>query len=145
MPLATLQKGGLLPFQAAITSGVKAVMTSNASVPGLTSLPASISPATISYLRNTMGFQGLVVTDSLGAGAISALHISVPQAAVEALGAGADLVLYGTPHSVAQSLAEAAQISSAIVKAVANGTLPLSTLQSAAAQVLAARQSLVSL
>lgn len=133
----TLQKTGLVPFRAAIRDGVRAIMVSNATVPGLTSLPASISPAAIGYLRDELGFSGLLVTDSLSAGAIGAIHLSVPAASVRALGAGADLVLAGTPASSAASLQLAGATSSAIQQAVARGTISLSTLRDAAAQVLA--------
>jgi len=141
LPLATLQTSGLVPFEAAIASGVGAIMMSNASVPGLSPLPSSISPATINYLRSQLGFTGLIVTDSLSSGAIGALHLSVVQASVQAVAAGADLVLYGAPQSVAQTLNQAKQISSALVAAVSNGTISLLTLQNAAAQVLAARSA----
>lgn len=137
LPWATLQKTGLIPFEDAIRDGVTAVMVSNATVPGLTSVPSSISPVVISYLRQQLGFGGLIVTDSLSAGALSAIHIGVPLASVEALSAGVDMVLAGSPPTPYASLVLAAETSSAIQKAVSSGTLPLATLQSAAAQVLA--------
>src|SRR5262249_30319890 len=42
-----LQKRDLLPFQDAIRANAPAVMIANASVPGLTKLPASLSPEVI--------------------------------------------------------------------------------------------------
>jgi beta-N-acetylhexosaminidase len=141
LPWSTLQSTGLVPFRQAIAHGATAVMLSNARVPGLSSLPSSISPAVIKVLRQTLGFHGLIVTDSLSAGAISALHLAEPAAAVRALGAGADLILYGSPSSPASSLARAGLISSAIVAAVTDGTLAKTTLVDAAAQVLAARNT----
>ncbi len=138
---SVLQKTGLVPFVRAIASGATAVMLSNASVPGLTSLPASLSPVVVRELRQTLGFQGLIVTDSLSAGAIGALHLSVPMAAVEALQAGADQILFGSPTSSAASLALANQVSSAIVAAVTKGSLPRATLSGAAALVLATRNT----
>jgi beta-N-acetylhexosaminidase len=139
---AKLQSTGLVPFRAAIADGATAVMMSNARIPGLTSLPAGLSPVAVQTLRTTLGFKGLIVTDSLGAGAISALHLAVPAASVVALAAGDDLVLFGSPTSVASSLTQAAQISSAIVAAITKGTLAKSTLIAAAAQDLAARNQL---
>jgi beta-N-acetylhexosaminidase len=95
LPWSSLQTGGLLPFQAAIRARIPAVMVANASVPGLTNLPASISPAVITtVLCKRLGFSGLVVTDSLSAGALRAAGYSVPRASVHALAAGADMVLY---------------------------------------------------
>jgi beta-N-acetylhexosaminidase len=139
---ATLQKTGLAPFRLAIANGATAVMMSNARIPGLTSLPAGLSPVAVQALRQTLGFTGLIVTDSLGAGAISALHLSQPAASVVALAAGDDLILYGSPTSVTASLTLAAQISNAISKGVASGALSKTTLIAAAAQDLAARNQL---
>jgi beta-N-acetylhexosaminidase len=96
----------------------------------------------VQALRTTLGFKGLIVTDSLGAGAISALHLSVPAASVLALAAGDDLILFGSPTSVTASLAQAAQISNAIIAALTKGTLSKATLIAAAAQDLAARNQL---
>jgi beta-N-acetylhexosaminidase len=136
LPFSVLQRGALLPFANAIANGAQAIMLSNASTPGLSPLPASISPTTISYLRQTMGFNGLIVTDSLSAGAISARHLSESQAAVLAIEAGADLVLCGSPTSPPASLALATKVSTALQAAVTSGVVPLATLQAAAAQVL---------
>lgn len=141
-PWSVLEKTGLVPFVAAINGGATAVMLSNASVPGLTTLPASISPAIVHELRNNLGFQGLIVTDSLSAGAISARHLSVPAAAVRSIRSGTDLLLYGSPSSASVSLSTARKISSALAGAVTNGTLARSTLTRAAAQVLATRNVL---
>ena len=134
-----LEKSGLVPFEAAIKAGATAVMVSNATVPGLSTLPSSISPAVIEVLRRRLDFKGLIVTDSLAAGALGAIHLGVPEAAARAIASGADLVLAGTPESSAASLELAGETSSAIQRAVAQGTLSLATLRAAAAQVLASR------
>jgi len=139
VPWSTLKRTGLVPFQAAVSDGATAVMVSNASVPGLTTLPSSISPVAIQYLRQQLGFTGLIMTDSLGAGALSALHLSVPAASVKALLAGADMTLAGSPPSPAASLQLAQVTSNAIQEAVSAGTIPLTTLQGAAAQVLSSK------
>jgi len=139
VPWATLKTTALVPFNAAIRGGATAVMVSNATVPGLSSLPSSISRVVIQFLRQQLGFSGLIMTDSLGAGALSVRHLSVPAASVKALEAGVDLTLAGTPPSPAASLQLAQSTSNAIQQAVSAGTLPLVTLQSAAAQVLASR------
>jgi beta-N-acetylhexosaminidase len=115
---AKLQSTGLVPFRQAVADGATAVMMSNARVPGLSSLPAGLSPVVVQYLRTTLGFKGLIVTDSLSAGAISALHLAEPAATVLALAAGDDLILFGSPMSVAASLTLAAMISTAIVSAL---------------------------
>ena len=59
--------------------------------------PSSLSHAVIhDLLRGELGFSGLVVTDSLSAGAIRGAGYDVPHAAVAAIEAGADLVLFGS-------------------------------------------------
>jgi beta-N-acetylhexosaminidase len=145
---AAEQRVGLPPFRAAIAAGAKAIMVANASVPGLTSLPASLSPKVITQvLRGQLGFHGLVMTDSLSAGAISQAGYSVPAASVAAVAAGADVILFGstlTPAATAalapdQVLAEVDAIRNALVTAVGNGTLTLTRLDAAAADVLAWR------
>jgi beta-N-acetylhexosaminidase len=136
-----LQTTGLVPFANAVRAGASAVMIANATIPGFSALPASISPGVISYLRGRLGFGGLIVTDSLAAGALGDIGLGVPAASVRALAAGADLVLAGSPTSSAASLTLAAATSTAIQRAVAAGTLPLTTLRAAAAQVLASRSA----
>ena len=78
----------------------------------------------------------------MSAGAISALHLSVAAASVEALAAGDDLILFGSPTSVTATLAQAANISSTIVKAVADGIIAKVRLAYAASLDLAARNQL---
>ncbi len=136
-PLYTLEHAGLLPFEAAIRAGVPAVMVSNATVPGLTTVPASISHAAIDgLLRGRLGFRGLVVTDSLSARSLSDIGRSVPSASVSAIASGADLVLF------ASSADATGPTTAAIVKAettaVGQRVLSRSTLLAAATEVLAA-------
>jgi beta-N-acetylhexosaminidase len=138
LPWSTLQQVGIPPFAAAIKAGAPAIMMSNAKVPGLTTLPASLSPAAMAVLQ-TLQFHGLVMTDSLSAGAISTAGFTVPAAAVQALGAGADMVMFGLPATTSATVSQTFAIRSAIVSAVANGTLARSRLIAAAGAVLAAR------
>jgi beta-N-acetylhexosaminidase len=146
LPLASLQAGAMAPFAAAIAAGIPAVMVANATVPGLTSGPASLSPAAIGgLLRTTLHFSGLVLTDSLSAGAIAAAGYTLPEAAAAAVEAGADLVLFGstltaadtallTPANVAASFRS---IVAALEAAAAAGQLPAARLDQAVRDVLA--------
>ena len=105
LPWTTLEGAGLLPFKSAISAGAPAVMIANAVVPGLTTLPASISPNAITgELRDQLGFQGLVMTDSLSAGALVDIGYTVPKAVVAAIAAGADMVLYTAAAASVASL-----------------------------------------
>src|SRR5206468_2530628 len=139
LPWTTLQQVAIPPFAAAIAAGAPAVMVSNATVPGLTTLPASLSPDAMAELTITLQFHGLVITDSLSAGAIAAAGFTVPAAAVQALKAGADMVMFGLPSSSSATVSQTFAIRSAIVAAVANGTLARSRLIDATAAVLAVR------
>mgnify|MGYP001198558256 CR=1 FL=1 len=53
--------------------------------------PATLSPVVLGYLRETLGFQGLLMTDDLG---MKALGGSLADSAARAIGAGCDLVLH---------------------------------------------------
>jgi beta-N-acetylhexosaminidase len=147
-PYAELQRAGLRPFVDAIAAGVPAIMVSNAYTPGLSAEPASVSPAVINgLLRNRLGFHGLVVTDSLSAGAITQAGYSVPHAAAAAVEAGADLALFGSTLTPADTAmlnpanvtATRQAILDALTGAVTSGHLTQARLDQAVSHVLAAK------
>ena len=84
----------LEPFRAAIDADVPLVMVSHALYPALDpEYIASQSPVVIGdLLRDELGFDGVVITDSLEADAVLA-RSSVEVAAERSLAAGADLLL----------------------------------------------------
>ena len=136
LPWSTLRSRGLRPFAAAVHDGIGVVMVSQATVPGLTSLPASLSPSVIgTVLRGSLGFRGVVMTDSLSAGALGDAGYTVPSAAVAALRAGADVLLIGggtTRDPVALTTATR----DGIVRAVRSGTLSRSLIVEAATRLV---------
>jgi beta-N-acetylhexosaminidase len=135
-PLASLA-ADLAPFEAAISAGMPAIMVGNATVPGLSTGPASLSPAVITgLLRQRLGFQGLILTDSLTAGAISVEGLDVGAAAAKAIAAGADMVVVGSgnPNTVAQTIVDR------IVADTGSGALTTARLNDAAAKVLKAKR-----
>jgi beta-N-acetylhexosaminidase len=139
VPWEDLASHGLLPYRDAVHAGVPAVMVANASVPGLTDQPASISASVIEQvLRDSLHFNGLVMTDSVSAFALRDAGYPVPDAAVAALTAGADMVLFGTGHDDDPRLAQ--QTVARIVDAVRSGTLPRARLESAVGHVLAVKE-----
>ncbi len=85
----------LLPFKAAIAAGVPFIMVGHLSCPAITrdNTPASLSTVVIQdLLRTQLGFDGIVITDSLGMGAVTS--ICTPQEiGVRALNAGNDMIL----------------------------------------------------
>lgn len=137
-PWTDVEKVALKPFERAIADGAPALMVSNASIPGLTSLPATVSPAVYSVLRTQLHFSGLTMTDSLSAGAVGAAGLSVERASVDAIEAGADMVLFGFPaHGSAVTLAH--EIEQQVFDAVASHALSRATIIAAVAQVLAVK------
>ena len=136
-----LQTSGLIPFRTLISRNVPMIMMSNDWTPGFSALPASLNPAMYTYLKTTLHFGGLVVTDSLSAGAVSLQHLGLSMSAVRAIGAGADLVLLEGSSTVAQALSNANAARATIAIAVRNGVLPLQTLQTAASAVWTAKTS----
>ena len=68
-----LEKVELVPFQQMVQNGVPAVMSAHIVVPALSEgddFPATLSKEILSILRNDWGFNGLIITDSMGMGAI---------------------------------------------------------------------------
>jgi beta-N-acetylhexosaminidase len=133
-----IASSGLRPFIAAIRANAPAVMVANATVPGLTTKPASLSsPVITGLLRDKLDFSGLVLTDSLSVPSITAAGYSLSEAAVAALGAGADEVLFNaTPSRVAS---DNATIVKAILRAVSRHQLTRARLVAAAADGEAAK------
>ena len=87
--------GALLPFEAGLTAGVKAVMSAHIVVRALDSEPATISHRLMTgLLRGELGFDGLVVTDGLEMRAISD-GAGIAEGAVRSLAAGCDLLCIG--------------------------------------------------
>lgn len=93
-PLSILNHD-LRPFEAAIRSGVASVMTAHVAYPALdpTGLPATRSGAIIGYLRENLGFDGVVVTDAMMMTGATA-GVSEGDAALQIVSAGVDLLLY---------------------------------------------------
>ena len=83
----------LYPFIEAISSGVQSVMTGHLEVPAYDTLPASISPKIITdLLTNTLGFDGLIVTDALNMEGIRNFY-SDEEIVLLAVKAGNDIIL----------------------------------------------------
>jgi len=82
-------------FDTAIKAGAPAIMVSNAEVPGLTAAgePASLSTDAITgELRGREGFDGVVVTETLGTGPVATVA-PADEAAERAITAGADIAV----------------------------------------------------
>jgi len=84
----------LVPFRAAVDEGVALVMLSHASYPALDTrrIASQSRPIVTGLLRERLGFDGVIVTDSLEADAVLA-RSDVADAAERSIRAGADLIL----------------------------------------------------
>jgi beta-N-acetylhexosaminidase len=86
----------LVPFMSAMEAGVDCIMTSHPLYPNLD--PAARMPATFSklivqdYLRGQVGYRGVIISDDLEMGAITAL-CPMGDAAVRTAAAGHDILL----------------------------------------------------
>jgi beta-N-acetylhexosaminidase len=123
----------LPPFRGAIRAGMDGVLVGHIAVVGVEgpgAPPASLSPRIIGgTLREELGFGGLVFTDALNMGGVTRRY-SVPEAAIRALLAGADVLL--------QPPGEGAVID-AVVAAVESGRIPRERIDASARRVLAAK------
>lgn len=93
--LEQIRSDELLPFKAAIAEDVPMVMVGHINTPEATSdgLPASFSKEIITdLLRDELGYEGVIITDSLGMGAAMAVY-GDEENAVAAIQAGADICL----------------------------------------------------
>ena len=128
--LYDLRKKDLIPYETILKNEPIGVMTTNATVPGLSNgKPASLSAATYRLLREDYGFNGVAITDSLSAAAIQADR-SLSLAVRQALIAGADIALW-------DSLSEAKQIRKNLVTAVKRGLLPEQQVNESVERILA--------
>ncbi len=97
--LEELRAGEFLPFEAGIEAGVDMVMVGHITVTAVDDEPATISHEVITgLLREELGWDGVVVTDSLDMGALAGYEIG--EVCVKYLEAGGDIML-GIPDLAA--------------------------------------------
>lgn len=129
--LDDLRECELIPFRAAVAAGVDIVMSAHLSVPRLDASgdPATLSRAvTTALLRDELGFDGVVCTDDLEMQAIAS-RLPLPDAAVRAVAAGADLVLFS------RSLDTARAAHDALRRAVLDGVLDPVAVEASLARI----------
>ncbi|MHB8967112.1 MAG: glycoside hydrolase family 3 N-terminal domain-containing protein [Thermoleophilia bacterium] len=126
----------LPPFAAAIEAGAPMIMVTHMVVPALdaTEAPATLSgPIMKELLRTQMGFTGVIITDDLEMGSITEA-MSVSEAAVQAVAAGADIVM------VAHTLEEQQAVHAALVAAIETGQLDAAEIDAAVGRILEMKQ-----
>jgi beta-N-acetylhexosaminidase len=128
----------LVPFRAAIAAGVDIVMSAHLALP---QIDASGEPATLSravltgLLRDELGFRGVICTDDLEMQSIAA-RMSPADAAVRAVAAGADMVLFSRSSDAARAAREALR------DAVKSGALDAKAFEASLARIAALRSRL---
>lgn len=134
-PLAELEKRDLTPYAALVGPGKPldgriGVMLGHLEVPGLTGgNPTSVDPAAYRLLREQYRFDGVVMTDDLGAMKAITDRFGLAEATTRALSAGADIALFSNVTPVAPLLDAAEQ-------ALGSGRIPAQANDAAAARVL---------
>jgi beta-N-acetylhexosaminidase len=130
----TLRSYDLPPFQAAVDAGVPMMMVGHLVYPAIDPHnPASLSREAISMVRRDLGFDGVVVTDDLAmAGAKGGGTPS--EAAVEAVKAGADLLVVSSPPQ------QQADAYDAVVAAVESGEIPRSRIEKSVERLLTVKE-----
>lgn len=127
-----LQQVELLPFRSAIEAGVDGIMSAHIDLPNVfgEGVPVTLSQAALEgLLRDEMGFEGLIVTDSLVMEAVTQ-RFSPAELAVAAVVAGSDILLQPGSAVVARN---------AILDAVADGRIAAERIARSAQRVLEAK------
>jgi beta-N-acetylhexosaminidase len=133
--LDELRARDLIPFGAAIDAGVPGVVIGHALYPiNDFTVPASLSKGVATdLLRREMHFEGVAITDDLADPAITTIH-TVPDAAVQALRAGVDMLYISGGVGNQQSAYVA------VLRAVQRGRIPRRRLDQAVGRILLAKQ-----
>ena len=131
-----LQAEELLPFRNAIAAGVPFVMVGHLACPKLTGddTPASLSRAIqTDILRVQLGFEGIIITDSLKMGAIGDRY-NATELGVKALEAGADMLLMTPDFSASYE---------GVLSAVRDGTLSEERIDDSLRRIIKAKLRLM--
>src|SRR5690625_3635568 len=138
----------LKPFEAAVDAGVDMLMTAHIVVPALDDnkiktedgtemgTPATLSKNILTDLvRDDMGYDGIVITDSLNMEAISD-NFTESEAVVETISAGADIALMPTIIRKPSDVSKLDAIYDALDEAVEEGVIPQEQIDKSVRRVL---------
>ncbi|WP_170075170.1 beta-N-acetylhexosaminidase [Paraclostridium dentum] len=135
--LKQLNELELIPFNKAIENGVGAVMVSHILIKEIDDK----YPATLSYtlindiLRNNMKFENIVITDDMLMKAITD-YISIEEASVKSIKAGADIILIGSDINKTKSVIERIKL------AVANNEISEGRIDKSVYRILKQKETL---
>ena len=125
--LEELEEMELIPFRQAIEVGVDSMMTAHILFPKLEpdNLPATMSKRILTgLLRERLGFDGLIMTDSMSMNAIKEYY-GMERGCVAAIAAGADVVCMRADFD------DQRRAYSAVLEAVKSGELPMGRVDDA--------------
>jgi beta-N-acetylhexosaminidase len=140
LPASTLRNVDEYPYKAAIRAGVKLIMVSWANYPALDArLPAGLSPTIVQgELQRRLGFNGVTITDALGAGALRA-YGSLPNKTMLAARAGMDALLCTAIRPL-----PGGECVTGVENGYLDGVLPKTAFEAQLAQLLQLRSGLAS-
>jgi beta-N-acetylhexosaminidase len=94
LPMNKLEEH-IAPFKAAIDDGIEAIMVAHVHFTAFDkeTIPASLSSNVIGYLKQQLGFQGLVISDDMVMGGVTR-HCSSLDACIKAIKAGMDMFIF---------------------------------------------------
>jgi beta-N-acetylhexosaminidase len=130
-----LERLELVPFGAAIRSGVGVVMTAHIALPAITgdSTPATLAPAVMrDLLRRDLGFRGLLSTDAMDMRGVMAV-MGLAEASKRAVVAGNDILLM--PNDIQGTI-------DAVVDGVREGRFGEARIDSSARRILELKERL---
>jgi beta-N-acetylhexosaminidase len=135
---ARLDTVEFVPFQAAMKANIAGIMSAHVTFPAIDATPglaATLSPKVMTDLvRGEMKYDGLVMTDELGMGALATSGYPAPKAAATALKAGADILLFNRGYDIHR------QAHQEIMAAVRRGEISQARLDEAVRRILAAKE-----
>jgi beta-N-acetylhexosaminidase len=138
----TWSRDELIPFRRLLEHGlVDAMMTAHVFNGAFDdSYPATLSPAMINgLLRDELGFDGVVISDDMGMGAISKQY-GLEESVARCLGAGVDILTLANQTSYEEDITE--RTADLIVDLVASGRLAERRVDESAQRVLKLRARL---
>lgn len=138
--MAELEQIDLLPYQAAISAGVDIVMTAHILYPKIDPInPATMSKILLNdILREKLGFQGVILSDSMNMFAIRK-NYAPDEAAVLAVLAGVDMIMLAEEHydHTGAYLEKQRVTVNGVINAVRSGRIPMSRIDEAVSRILA--------
>lgn len=144
----------LKPYEILMNQGIEMIMTAHILYPQLEdsreysrktgkmeALPASMSPKIIQgLLKETLGFEGIVVTDAMNMAGI-ADHWDSVQAVVQAIKAGADMICMPCTLEKAEDVRRLEAILRGVEEAVENGEIPMERIDDGVRRILTVKEN----